>query len=183
MNPAPDQPPVPTVPSVPTVGSTPNPQIPITPPPIQPPSTNYTPQTNNTSPPLSASPQPFVANAPQDKPTIHHKFPFMMVTLFLVIVLAGFAGSFLFFSYSGKPIRKTPTQILITSPVSMAPTAIPTIASANPFATPSSELANPFASPSASVANPFGTYQNPFQSASPSGNSDQPYQNPFEKLK
>lgn len=106
-----------------------------------------------------------------------------MVTLILVIVLAGLAGSFLFFSYKSTSSRKAPAQILITPPVPTATAVIPTKTSANPFATNSSDLINPFASPSASLANPFGTYQNPFQSASPSGNSNQPYQNPFENLK
>lgn len=99
----------------------------------------------------------------------------MMVTLFLVVILAGFAGSFLFFRYTNPPAIKTaPAKIAITPPV----TIVPTTAAVNPFATASSDLtSNPFASPTAT--NPFGTYQNPFASATPSGNPNQPYQNPF----
>ncbi len=147
------------------------------------------PQANN---PLTANVQPPIINIPPPppppmtndqspitNPPPHHKFPFMMVTLFLVIVLAGFAGSFLFFSYTNTSSRKVPAKILITPPLFVAPTVIPTKAVANPFATSSSDLSNPFASPT--IANPFGTYQNPFPNATPSGN--QPYNNPFDKLK
>lgn len=204
MNPAPDQPPVSTISSTSSINSPPNPpQIPSSPtpaitnlpkqtdnsqystnklPPVVPPNTTYSsPPSLNYQPPTNNSPPPPMNNQPLSETNIpppHKKFPFMMVTLFLVIILAGFAGSFLFFSYTNTSSQKVPAQILITPPVSVAPTQ----QSINPFATSSAELVNPFTSPTASLTNPFGSAQNPFSSATKSA-ENQSSENPFGKLK
>lgn len=172
MNPTPDQPSNSSVPLkvpasnpvTPAVSAPPNISPPSPPPPInyQPPTTTNQPLTHDHS----------------------HKFPFMMVTFLLVVVIAGFTGSFLFFSYTSPAVKKAPVGILITPPVTIVPSLTSTPApNNNPFASSSSELVNPFASPTASLVNPFGTYQNPFATASASTESGQSYQNPFEKLK
>lgn len=113
------------------------------------------------------------------------KFPFMMITFFLALIIAGFSGSFLFFSYTKAAVQKVPVQIFITPPASIeSALPLPTLSTGNPFASPSSDLTNPFASPTASLVNPFGTYNNPFATAATSSSqSSQPYQNPFENLK
>jgi len=105
----------------------------------------------------------------------------MMITLFLAVVLAGLAGAFLFLSYKGSNGTKTPAQVKITPPVSIAPTqTTPTESVTNPFTTTSADLGtNPFASPTA-VTNPFGTYKNPFGEATISA-VPEPVTNPFEK--
>lgn len=98
-----------------------------------------------------------------------------MVTLFVVVVLAGFAGSYVFFSMNSNKTAKAPAKLVITPPM-----ASPTQGTANPFATAAGTLgSNPFASPTA-VTNPFGTYQNPFTNSTVSA-TPATYQNPFNK--
>lgn len=174
MNPAPDQPPVPRVPSSP-IGGTPTPPIPA-PPPANPAATGTFQGTTNQAPPAIPTPprSSVITTAPPPSPP--HKFPFMAVTFFLVVTLAGIAGSFVFFSYSATKKPTTSPKILITPPVTIEPTKV---VDANPFVTSSSNLTvNPFASPT-TVVNPFGTYQNPFSGATVSA-TPATYQNPFE---
>ena len=124
------------------------------------------------APPVSVS---VIASVPPPK-----KFPFMIVTLILFIIIAGFAGFYLFFQNQVKPPIR-PVQLLITPPVTIPP-ASPTTP-ANPFATPSSVLINPFVSPTTAYENPFGaSSQNPFSGATLSATpNNQPYENPFER--
>ncbi len=108
------------------------------------------------------------------------KFPFMFITVLLILMIVGFTGSFLFFQKSVTNNTSTPATPKITPPVTLKPS--PTLY-ANPFASPSAAFQNPFASPSAAYQNPFGSYQNPFAVATQSANTQNtPYQNPFNKL-
>ncbi len=100
--------------------------------------------TDNPSPSLGASSQQvtdtLIANSqlPITDPP-HHHFPFMMVTLFLAVILAGFIGSYLFFSFSSNPTSFKPPSILVPP---TATTALPslTIVPTISIATVSSDL-------------------------------------------
>lgn len=177
MNSAHDQPSTPSVPS-----ALPTPPIPTAPPPTtqnpQPPTPNSQPTTYS-PPPTTNYPSPPAGGPP---PTNHgsKKFPFMIVTIFLAVVIAGLASSYLFFSFNSSNPKVRPTQVLITPPVAFTSPS-PTIV-ANPF--DASDLTvNPFASSSSPAANPFGTYQNPFTNAASASGTSQPYQNPFADQK
>ncbi len=126
------------------------------------------------------------------------KFPFMAITLILIIV-TGIFGSAYFFkdaivgqfpflaSYLPAGFIQTPTVIptpIPPPPLVQAPTTKPSpTPDMNPFASPTESLDNPFASPTAVLTNPFGTYENPFTGATESAAAaSAPYQNPFEEL-
>ncbi len=149
----------------------PPPQVPeITPPPVQP----------------EISPPPAVPEIPATTvtasslvPSQPKKFPFMLVTVILGFVIAGFGGSFIYFQITAPKKPTVATKPLITPPATLPP-ATPTTA-VNPFASPSAALVNPFVSPTTKYENPFGSSQNPFAQATNSANTgNQPVKNPFE---
>lgn len=109
----------------------------------------------------------------------HHKFPFMIITVILLVIVTGFSGSFLFFYFTGNQKKKS-LQPQITPPVTIIANQD------NPFLEPTKVLENPFASPTASLVNPFDsgeTYENPFEEETANTKADTgEYQNPFEEL-
>lgn len=101
-------------------------------------------------------------------------FAIMAVVLFALVSVAGFGGSFYYYSYainSDKPhldLAKT------------APTSVPTpIQTVNPFATPTVSLNSFFTDVANAYENPFDQESNPFDSSS---DTDE-YTNPFEGAK
>lgn len=160
--------------SVPPVQTSPYPAAPVSAPLDGAPTMNTSPRTpvyipaQNPPPPSS-----FI------KP---RRFPFMFITIILVLVLLGFGGSFLYFKIvptgtSKAVIQITPPVTIVISPVQITPTV------SNPFATPSSTLINPFISTTPAFSNPFDSSPNPFDTASGSSEaSKSAYQNPFESL-
>mgnify|MGYP001618077889 CR=1 FL=1 len=109
------------------------------------------------------------------------RFPFMFITIILVLVLLGFGGTVLYFKM--VPSKQNKVVVQITPPVSIfiTPSQTP---SSNPFATPSASVVNPFISVTPTYSNPFGATKNPFSSASDSANAtNSAYKNPFEEAK
>ena len=150
----------------------PLPQFPeITPPPVQP----------EISPPptLPEIPVQTVTTSSVTPPPQPKKFPFMLVTIILGFVIAGFGGSFLYFRITAPKKQAVITKPLITPPATFPPATPTTVV--NPFASPSGSLVNPFVSPTTKYENPFGSSQNPFAQATNSANTEnQPVKNPFE---
>lgn len=162
------QPEIAAPPAVPEISPPPqSPEItpPLSPPEISPP----------TQPPEISPPQSVVSSsAPAPK-----KFPFMLVTVILILTVAGFGGSFIFFKLT-SPKKNTNVVPLITPPATLPPASPTTVV--NPFASPSAAIVNPFATPTTKFENPFGTSTNPFAPATNSANTgNQPVKNPFEQ--
>ncbi len=134
------------------------------------------------SPPEADEPPPPFSEILTASPPPHKAFPFMMVTFILLVILAGFGASFLFFQgkIPGSGGKKTANVPVITPPASpIVVTPTPTTSS-NPFASPSAAILNPFASPSPTYANPFGQSQNPFSAVVTTTQAEsQPIKNPF----
>ena len=91
-------------------------------------------------------------------------FPFMVVTLFLFVIVAGFLGSFVFFYFTGGYSKKTDLPSLITPPLTITIMPSPT--------SKQTSYVIPFTSPSA-TASPTPVYSNPFNQPTPA------YENPF----
>lgn len=115
------------------------------------------------------------------------KPPFMLVTIFLMVIVSGFTASFLFFRYTSPEKKIQPAaQPAVTPPVEERSEEKQTAESEatyqNPFISPTSALENPFSPGLAEYENPFGNDENPFSFATESGESqNQSYQNPFEQ--
>ncbi len=175
-------------------------ETPVTPPPTP---INPTPAPVPVEPPPVYESAPVITNPPQQSVYIPSqnpppstafikpkRFPFMFITIILILVLLGFGGSFLYFKIvpskeNNVVIRITPPVSIITTP-SQSPSNVvlvsPTIG--NPFSTPSAVAINPFISATPTFVNPFNSSsQNPFDSASKSGEASKSgYQNPFAGL-
>lgn len=139
-----------------------------------------------TPPEISPPPQPPEIPAVSTSSTVvstgslppDKKFPFMLVTVILILTVAGFGGSFIFFKLT-SPKKNTNTVPLVTPPATLPPATPTTVV--NPFASPSAAIVNPFATPTTKFENPFGTSTNPFAPATNSANTEnQPVKNPFE---
>lgn len=147
-------------------------------------------------PSFSTSPQSPVYIPAQNPPPptsyiTPKRFPFMFITIILILVILGFGGTVLYFKM--VPSKQNKVVVQITPPVTIfiTPSKTPSVSVAvsptagNPFATPSGTIINPFISVTPTYANPFNSSsQNPFDSASGSSEASKgAYQNPFESLK
>lgn len=129
------------IPTSPTATSSSLPSFPTAPPSSPPPP----------PPPPPPTPPPTPAIFSASPP--HHKFPFMIVTILIILIVAGFAVSFVFFNLTApkKPAALplvTPQVTILPSPNPTA-TVIPTV-----LPSPTTGLQNPSASPSAIYENP-----------------------------
>lgn len=154
------------------VNATPPPVTPNSVQPIEPFDAQGKPTTHNTSSLslLSAGLQPTTYNS--------HHFPFMIVTMLVMVALVGFGGSFLYFKSKGAS-----QNAVIAPPVTPPVTTMPE--DPRPKADqPMADNANPFAQPEASEsANPFAQdgQENPFDNVTAEESATQAaYTNPFD---
>ena len=124
----------------------------------------------NQTPAGGLPPPPINMDQPVSPGHSNKKFPLMMVTAGVLLIITGFSGSYLFFRMQGKASQKQILTPQITPPVKeekIAPTLAPADET-NPFDEKTYE--NPFSNES-SYTNPFGeneeelndSYQNPFE--------------------
>lgn len=106
------------------------------------------------------------------------KIPVLVAVLFIIVVIAGFSGSFLIYMITRKPEVNKRTASLPPQPVPTVTTQ-PASNAVNPFITPTISFRNLFSGVAQAYDNPFSD-QNPFTGVS---TDNQPYQNPFESLK
>lgn len=133
---------------------------------------NPPPANPTTDGPIPAAPPPGDNNGSLTVQSDRGKFPLMMVTILVIVIISGFSGSFLFFKFFGNKLSTTTMTPQITPPVEeeMVKKVTPEELAKyeNPFALTDSKD-NPFASESSKFENPFsaeesssGAYQNPF---------------------
>lgn len=87
--------------------------------------------------PYQAIPQPSAVHVtiPATKPP--PKFPFMIITAFLIVVIIGFGGSFAYFSITNNQTEeKKPVAIHITPPATIHPTKVTVLSSPSGELTP-----------------------------------------------
>lgn len=135
------------------------------------------------APPIKppVSPPPFVLHG-NTPPAKSHKFPLVVLGLFLIVAVTGFGGSFVYFGILHKENKIiTANNLPVVSPAlpsENSPTPLPPT---NIFVTPSISFRNLFSADVYASDNPFDDSANPFTGVTTSNNPDtDAYQNPFE---
>ena len=171
--PAPSNQPQPGIssnPSLPWVANNPQPAIqnPSYPPPLSIPSasTVINQPTGSPPPPVEESPVTIMPVQPK-------KFPGLLITSLVLLVITGFSGSYIYFQTTGQAKQKQNIVPKITPPVTEAfiKDASASSGMTNPFDSDTYE--NPFSN-QASYQNPFGDGENESTNSS--------YQNPFGEI-
>lgn len=130
----------------------------------------------NPPPPANNQNSQIPTDIPPQQSSAKKKFPSLVVTGVVLVIITGFSGSYIYFKTQGSAQNKEIITPKITPPVPSASAPSPTFdpkTAVNPFAQNTFE--NPFSNETA-YSNPFGedesdisqsAYQNPFETETP----------------